>query len=368
MPTAEELLGFAAMGRLIATLEGVAPGRPLTALRRCEASLGPLGFRERVDAARDALLADLPADYRPFAALVRAALADPAFTGWLIAPVAEAVAARALAAGRGAAFDAGLELLAELTPRLTAEFALRPFLAADLDRALPIVLGWATHPDEHVRRLASEGTRPWLPWGKRVGGLLARPEVTLPILDALYRDEAEYVRRSVANHLNDLSRDHPDLATAAAARWLAAPDANTPRLARHALRTLVKRGDPQALALLGFAPLAGLAVAGPRLAEAIVEHGGALRFEFTLENRGAEPMRAVIDYVIHHRKANGTLSPKVFKLATRTLAPGERVVLARQHSFRPISTRAYYPGEHAIEVQVNGERFGWTGFRLAEHS
>ena len=322
MPTAEELLGVGSVVRLVACLEVAAPDWPLVALRGCVAGLGPLAFRERVDAVRDALLADLPDEYGQFAAILDVALRDPSFAGWLIAPVAEAVAVRALAAPEAGAFDAGLALLAELTPRLTAEFAIRPFLAADLDRALPVVRGWTTHADEHVRRLASEGTRPRLPWGKSVAGILAQPEVTLPILDALYRDEAEYVRRSVANHLNDLSRARPDLVVATAARWLADPDANTARLVRHALRTLVKQGHPEALALLGFAPLVGLVVVGPALDETIVAMGEALRFEFALENQGDEAVRVAIDYIIHHQKANGTLTPKVFKLATRTLAPG----------------------------------------------
>jgi 3-methyladenine DNA glycosylase AlkC len=364
VPTAEELLGVAAVRCLVACLEVAAPDSPLVALRRCVDNLGPLAFRQRVDAVREALLDDLPYDYGQFAAILHEALRDPGFAGWLIAPVAEAVAARALAAPEAGAFDAGLALLAALTPRLTAEFAIRPFLMADLDRALPLVLDWTGHPDEHVRRLASEGTRPRLPWGKSVPAILARPDATVPILDALYHDESEYVRRSVANHLNDLSRARPDLVVAIAARWLAEPDANTARLVRHALRTLVKQGHQGALALLGFAPLPGLVIVGPTLAEAAVAMGGALRFEFALENQDAEPVRVAIDYIIHHRKANGTLTPKVFKLATRTLAPGERVVIARKHAFRPITTRVYYPGEHAIELQVNGKAFGRTAFHL----
>jgi 3-methyladenine DNA glycosylase AlkC len=364
VPTADELLGKSAITRLIACLERAVPGRPLATLRQCATSLGPKTFRQRVDAVRAAILADLPEDYAPFAAIVRAALRDSGFSGWLIAPVAEAVAARALAEPQEAAFDDGLALLAELTPRLTAEFAIRPFLDADLDRALPAVLGWTTHPGEHVRRLASEGTRPRLPWGKSVPAILARPEATLPILDALYRDSSEYVRRSVANHLNDLSRAHPALAVGVATGWLADPDTNTPQVVRHGLRTLVKQGHPQALALLGFAPLLDLIVDGPRLADTVVAVGGRLPFDFTLENRGEYPARVAVDYVIYHQKANGTLIPKVFKLATRTLAPGEKATIARKHSFKPITTRTYHPGEHAIALQVNGQLLGRTTFHL----
>jgi len=227
-----------------------------------------------------------------------------------------------------------------------------------------VVKGWTAHPDEHVRRLASEGTRPRLPWARRVRAILARPDAVIPVLDALYRDPSDYVRRSVANHLNDISRAEPGLAAATARRWLHEPDAHTEALVRHAMRTLVKAGDPAALGLLGFAPPAHITVTGFAVTAATVRIGGELSFDFSLRNNGAEPIRLAIDYVIHHRKANGALTPKVFKLTTRTLEPGGGTTIARTHSFRPISTRRYYPGEHAIEIQVNGTRHGRREFVL----
>ena len=133
---------------------------------------------------------------------------------------------------------------------------------------------------------------------------------------------------------------------------------------KFALRTLVKQGHPQALALLGFASLPGLVVVGPRLAETTVTVGGALPFDFTLENRDSVPVLVAIDYIIYHQKANGTLTPKVFKLTTKTLAPGETTTIARKHSFKPITTRTYHPGEHALALQINGQTFGRTTFHL----
>jgi 3-methyladenine DNA glycosylase AlkC len=227
-----------------------------------------------------------------------------------------------------------------------------------------VVLDWTGHPDEHVRRLASEGTRARLPWAKRVPGLIERPDVTRPILEALRRDESEYVRRSVANHLNDLSRLDPALAVAIAGEWLASPAPTTERLVRHALRTLIKGADPGALALLGFESPVGLVVDGPLVAVPAVVVGESLAFKFSAHNRGAGELRLAIDYVVHHVKANGTLAPKVFKLTTRTLAPGESATIAKLHSFKPISTRRYYPGEHALELQINGRTFGRSTFTL----
>ena len=254
-------------------------------------------------------------------------------------------------------------MLAELTPRLSSEFAIRPLLAHNLDRALPIVLGWTGSPDAHVRRLASEGTRPFLPWAIRVPAILAEPTATLPVLHALYRDDDEVVRRSVANHLNDLSRQQPDLVTATTAAWLAAPDAHTAQLVRHALRTLVKKGNPQALAQLGFHP-AEVHVDGPVLDAETLEFGGTIGFTVDIRNTGAEPARLAVDYVMHHQKANGSLTGKTFKLTTVTLAPGESVQLSRTHSFRAITTRRYHAGPHALEVQVNGVASGRAEFEL----
>ncbi|TFC04077.1 hypothetical protein E3O42_05620 [Cryobacterium adonitolivorans] len=185
-------------------------------------------------------------------------------------------------------------MLAALTPRLTSEFAIRLLLNHDMARAMPIVLGWTGSTDPAVRRLASEGTRPFLPWAIRVPAILADPTLTLPVLHALYRDEDEVVRRSVANHLNDLSRQQPDLSIATTASWLAAPDANTASLVRHALRTLVKKGHPQASAQLGFHP-AEVHVLGPVLDAATVAFGGTIGFTVDIRNAGDAPVRLAVD-------------------------------------------------------------------------
>ncbi|ANZ40431.1 DNA alkylation repair protein [Lentzea guizhouensis] len=364
MPFADELIGAQTVRDLIAALRTASPKARLRRLRAAEDELAPLPLRERSDLLRDALLEDLPGDYASFATTVRVAAAGaPSFTGWLIWPVTSAVATKAIDGGGTEAFDDALALLAELTPRLTSEFALRALLTHDLQRALGIILTWTGSDDEHVRRLASEGTRPLLPWAVRVPGILADPKTTLPILDALHRDESEYVRRSVANHLNDISRRDPDLVVTTAAAWSADPGAGTARLVRHALRTLVKQGHPGALELLGFTS-ARLEVTGPLLAADTVAIGDTLAFTGSVRNLDDRPARLVIDYVVHHRKANGTLTGKTFKLTTQTLAPGEACELRREHSFRVLTTRRYHAGQHAVELQVNGVRSGRAEFTL----
>lgn len=364
MPTADELLGAPVVESLAAQLTATDGKRQWKAVRSAVDSFEGQGLGERVRAVKDGLLLDLPPSFRGSERIVRRALRDPDFSGWMIWPVSEALAERAVESAGEGDFEAGLALLAELTGRLSGEFALRRFLAADLDRALRVVLTWTADPDEHVRRLASEGTRPRLPWAKRVPDLTARPGATLPILEALHRDDSEYVRRSVANHLNDVSRLDPALAVATADAWLREGDPQSARLVKRALRTLIKDADPVALALLGFGPPRQIAVDGIHLDSPAVAVGGALGFEATIVNDGPDPVELMVDYVVHHRKASGDLSPKVFKLTTKRLAPGERLLLSRRHSFKPITTRRYHPGQQAIELQVNGTRHGRAEFEL----
>jgi 3-methyladenine DNA glycosylase AlkC len=372
MPFADDLVNASTAHALTSAIEATLPtAARLPALRAAAAQLAPgspLALRERSDLIRDALLMDLPGDYATLDATIRRAAASASFSGWLIWPVTSAVVTRALAEGTDEAFDAALSLLADLTGRLTSEFAIRGLLNHDLDRAVGHILGWTSSPDADVRRLASEGTRPFLPWAVRVPTILGRPDATVPILDALREDDSEYVRRSVANHLNDLSRQEPDLAVETAARWLATPGPSTDRTVRHGLRTLVKRGHPSALGLLGYAPADEVHVDGPQLETTTVPFGGSLTFSATLTNTGAAPATILVDYVLHHRKANGTRTPKTFKLTTRTLVPGETLDLRRTHSFRPITTRRYHPGGHAIELQVNGTRTPPVEFDLSDPS
>jgi len=370
-----ELINADAVAGLRAHLARAAPGSALERLARVQEQLGGLGFeqaealslRARTDLVSEALLADLPAGYDATAAVIRRALEDPGFAGWTIWPVGETVTTRVLAASAssrdGDRFDDGLELLAELTPRLTSEFSIRRLLEHDLERALPRVLAWTASDDEHVRRLASEGTRAYLPWAIRVRALLAAPEATVPILDALYRDGSDYVRRSVANHLNDLSRQNAELVVEVAGRWLADPDENTAWVVRHALRTLVKKAHPGALGLLGFAPVT-VSVTAPALESSAITLPGDLAFGFTLTNEGETTERMAVDYVVHFMKSNGRQAEKVFKLTATTLAPGESVTLSKRHALRQMTTRVHYAGLHSLELQVNGQRLTRTDFEL----
>lgn len=364
MPTADELLSVAQVKGLARCLREADPQRTWTALTASTKNFADLGLSERALLVRDALLVDVPNSYAATAKIFRAALRSPSLESWMVWPVGEAVATKAIASTRDSDFDDGLKLLAQLTTRFTSEFAIRNFLNADLQRTLDAAMVWATDKDEAVRRLASEGTRPRLPWAKQVPAFRAQPAAAIGILDILYTDDSETVRRSVANHLNDISRADPELAVKTAQRWLARPDENTPRLVRHAMRTLIKQAHTDALALMGFASVKGVSIDGPVVLTSVVAIGGDLVFEGVISNESPREARLAIDYVVHYRKANGSTAPKVFKLSTKTLAAGESITIQKRHSFKPISTRKHYGGQHFVELQVNGIRSSSATFEV----
>lgn len=366
MPTADELLSASCVIQLSKCLRTAAPARTWSSVRASAKDFVDLGLGERAVLAREALLADLPASYAPSAEIIREMLKDEAFTSWMIWPVGEAVAMQAIPSPKESDFEDGLKLLSQLTGRFSSEFALRSFLNADLGRSLNAAVAWTSSSDEAVRRLASEGTRPRLPWAKQVPAISAHPGVTIKILDLLYSDESETVRRSVANHLNDISRADPDLAVKTAKRWLKNPQSTTARTVRHAMRTLVKQAHPGALALMGFSSPEGISISAPSVLVTTVPLGGELVFDGVIVNEGSREARLVIDYVVHYQKSNGTLAPKVFKLSTKTLLPGESITVRKRHSFKAISTRRHYVGPHSIELQVNGSRSGAAAFEVVD--
>jgi len=327
--------------------------------------LPPLELKARVVVFAEALRDFLPSDYPQAVRILRQILEDELaeaegmfVDGWLLMPVAHFVEAYGLDH-----FEESVSAMYEITKRHTSEFTIRPFLLRYPDQLLPILHEWTGDPSPHVRRLVSEGTRPRLPWAMQLRPFINDPTPTLALLEKLKNDPSEYVRRSVANHLNDIAKDHPERVIDTCRRWQVDASKGTAWIIRHALRTLIKDGYPDALALLGYGPpqvrLAQLAVT-----PAGITMGESITLAFTLHNETAEPQDLLIDYIIHHVKANGQTSPKVFKLTTRTLSGGEAVEIQKAHSFRPVTTRRYYPGEHGVSVQVNGRVLATIGFML----
>lgn len=323
--------------------------------------LDSLELMQRSLQIRDALLDTLPADFPAAAAILEAALPSgnaSGLAGWTLLPVSQFIAARGLCD-----FELSLSLLQRLTPHFTGEFAIRSFIHQDQERALATIHRWVEDGNHHVRRLASEGTRPRLPWAMRLPRLVSDPRPILPILMALLDDPEEYVRRSVANSLNDIAKDHPDLVAEFVAAHIGGATPERLRLLRHASRTLLKQGHPSALANFGFAPPSAVE-AHLSLATPIVRFGSDLRFGLAIRSSGGARQQIMIDYAVHHRKANGSSSPKVFKWTTTVLEPGATVEIERRHPMRPITTRRYYCGAHRVVIHINGEPAADAEFEL----
>lgn len=245
----------------------------------------------------------------------------------------------------------------------SAEFAVRPFLLRYPERLYAQMLAWSSHPNPVVRRLASEGFRPRLPWGMGVPALKRDPAPILPVLENLKADPDEVVRRSVANNLNDISKDHPALALGIARRWWGQHPA-TDRLVRHALRGLLKKGHAEALAQFGFDQgVSGIAVEGLRVSPSVMI-GGTLDFSFSVINTSDAARQIRLEYGIDYRTGSGKISAKVFKIKELTLAPGQIDVVRKYQRFTDFTTRKHFPGTHRLRVLVNGKALAETGFEV----
>ena len=253
-------------------------------------------------------------------------------------------------------FETAMRLQYELTKRFTAEFSIRAYLVGEhRDATLARLAEWAHDPDPHVRRLVSEGSRPRLPWAPRLREFVEDPGPVIDLLELLRHDDAEYVRRSVANNLNDVAKDHPGLVVDVCRRWWAdAANDDERKMVRHALRTLLKAGDAGALDVLGFGAASPVRVAAGRVAPTTVPIGGKVVVEVDVENPSASTGSAIVDLRVHFVKANGSTSPKVFKGAEVELVPGESRSVRKTISVAQQTTRTHYAGRHRVDAIVNG--------------
>jgi 3-methyladenine DNA glycosylase AlkC len=261
-------------------------------------------------------------------------------------------------------FDLSMQALYEMTKRFTAEGAIRAFIQQYPEQTLRRLAEWAEDENCHVRRLVSEGTRPRLPLAPRLPQFIKDPRPVLRLLEKLKADPELLVRRSVANNLNDIAKDNPDVVVETLKRWQTTKNKGTQWIVSHASRTLVKQGHEQALTLLGYPANLAIRVHGLQLENTSIRMGEDLTFEFEVYSKSDTPQNLMIDYVIQHRKANGKLAPKVFKVAKKKLEPGKIIRISKKHPFRQISTRKYYPGKHRLEIQINGKIYAQAEFQL----
>ncbi len=260
-------------------------------------------------------------------------------------------------------FDLSMRALAYFTRFGSSEFAIRHFLQKEQARTLKVMETWSRDDNEHVRRLASEGCRPRLPWSFQLKPLIADPSPVAKILENLRSDPALYVRKSVANHLNDITKDHPDWVLQKIAGW-DQTNAHSAWIIRQALRTLIKKGDARALHVLGAGHKAEVTVEKFSVTPAALKLGGAVKISAQLTSTATTPQKLVVDYAVHYVKKAGGTSKKVFKWKEITLDTGADIELSISRAIRDFTTRVHYPGRHLVELIVNGEVLAEGAFEI----
>lgn len=265
-------------------------------------------------------------------------------------------------------WDVSIDALVSFTPIASGEFAVRPLIIENPKKMMKVMLKWSKDRNQHVRRLASEGCRPRLPWAMSLPMFKSDSSMVnnmvLPILENLKNDPELYVRRSVANNLNDIAKDHPELVIKVLKRWSKTKTDEMKWLVKHGLRTLEKAGNPDALNLLGYSHKTKVKAKHFKIDKKKIKLGESLKMNLLITSTSNTPEEIVIDYIIHHKKANGKLSPKVFKWGKKTISKYENLELTKNHAIKEISTRKYHPGHHEIHIQVNGKIIAKEKFHL----
>ena len=305
-------------------------------------------------AAIDIILNSLPPELDP-------TKTDDDFGDFIFAPLSLFVAAYGCSEHH---LELSLQTLKEITKRFSAEDAIRYFINAFPEETCNFLLDCAQDENYHVRRLASEGTRPKLPWSQKLVIDYRQP---LPILDLLFADNTRYVTRSVANHLNDISKADPTLVIETLIRWKASEKQTADEMAfitKHGLRSQIKQGDPQALALIGFGTKPDIEIINLATQTPMVEIGKA--FEFTLTLRANRAQNLLIDYLMVFASDGKKQPQKVFKIKQLEIAANEEIQLKKRHPMRLMTTRRLTLGEHRIILQINGQPSGSLSFELVE--
>lgn len=327
-----------------------------------------LELKGRIAHIRQCLKDFLPPNYADAITIILKALPPPLdenltdndFGDFIFAPYSDFVAHFGCSETH---LERSLAAIKALTKRFSAEDAIRYFLNAFPKETLAQLHIWASDTNYHVRRLCSEGTRPKLPWSQKIG---LQATETLPLLAQLFSDKTRYVTRSVANHLNDIAKTKPDLVIETLKNWGQLGKQTSTEMAfikKHALRTLVKDGHPEALALLGFGDSKHIVLSDLQFNTSI-KLNEYLNFSFVLYTATTKTL--AVDYILRFQNKQGQLgSKKVFKLQTFLLQENTNIMLNKRHLFRAnMTTRTFYGGVHKVEIQVNGTILGTFQFDL----
>jgi len=260
-------------------------------------------------------------------------------------------------------FNHSMEALKYFTQFGSSEFAVREYLKRDFKKTIQVMNHWADDKNHHVRRLASEGSRPRLPWSFKLDEVIKNPTATQTILEKLKADDELYVRKSVANHLNDISKDNAEWMLDLLSTWDKS-NVNTSWVIKHASRTLIKKGNAQSLSLFAFEKNVKASIANFRLNKSKLKLGESLQLDFDIISKKSTPQKLVIDFAVHYLKKSGQLSPKVFKLKEIILQPAQTLHISKTHRFQDFTTRKHYPGNHIIEMLINGKSVHKIFFEL----
>ena len=251
-------------------------------------------------------------------------------------------------------FDESMAAQYEITQRFSAEFSIRAFIQRYPEKCFDLFQDWIKDPNPHIRRLVSEGTRPRLPWASHLVDLQADPSPIMPLLEALKDDPELYVRRSVANNLNDIGKDHPKCVYALLTQWQKRSNKNRDWVINHALRSAIKRCEPEALALLGYKDAQGITLNHSSIAPAQANIGESVQINATICNEGDSSKALMVDFSVYYIKANGKPRPKVFKWSQFQLAPLEQKGLSKKLNLANLSTRTHFAGPHRVDIIING--------------
>ena len=260
-------------------------------------------------------------------------------------------------------YQISIKALEYFTQFSTSEFAVRPFIIKYPKQTMGQMLKWSKHTNFHVRRLASEGCRPLLPWATKLHVFVKNPEALISILENLKADKEDYVYRSVANNLNDISKNHPQLVIDLCTKWIKANHKNTNWLIKHALRTLLKKGNQDAMKLFGFGKIEGLKINTFNINDNQIKIGDSSFLNIEVENT-SQKAKFRLEYAILYLKNNGKHNPKTFQIKEQELAKGEKISVSKKLNFHNLTTRKHYKGEHFIVLKINGIETKKIDFKL----
>jgi len=259
--------------------------------------------------------------------------------------------------------DISLKAMEFITTFTSCEFAIRSFLLSFHDKCLMQMLIWSRHENHHVRRLASEGSRPRLPWAMAIPALKKDPRPILPILENLKNDPSEYVRRSVANNLNDIAKDNPSTVLEIAKKWKGI-NKETDWIIKHGCRTLLKKADPEVYSLFDLKGSFNCEVKNIKLDKTKLRIGERLNFSFHLFNKEEKTTKCRVEYAVYYMKSNGKQTRKLFKITENSYDSNTSYAFSRSLSFRDLTTRVHYPGKHSLAIVINGVELSSKNFTV----